>query len=147
MVQLRRENLKRSFAECHLAVVVVSSRLVDVISRRGGDAKSGVLVGEDWTASRRVYVSVDGGSGGESDGAGGEVGGRQVEAARRAFGGGVAVVALSDVDAAVERIRVEMTAAAASSTFARRQRRLFAPPEISQHDGDTGRQLMYAEKY
>ena len=49
----------------------------------------------------------------------GDVAGGHVEAARLAFGGGVAIVATDDD--AVERLRVEMAAAAASAAHRRRR--------------------------
>ena len=68
------DSLKRSLAECHLAVVVVSSNLVDEISRHG-DAISGFL--RD-SANRCLYVSANG-----------DVGAAGVQTARRTFGRGV----------------------------------------------------------
>ena len=120
--QFTENSLRRSLAECHLAVVVVSSNLVDEISRRG-DASSGFV--RD-TASRRIYVS----AAGDAD----------IRSARRAFGRGAAVV--SSDDDAVERIRVEM---AASSTT--HQHRPLLLPQVLRDHKDADQQLINPEKY
>ena len=79
--QFTDESFGRSLAECHLAVVVVSTDLVDAIALRGrpisGGADSGGFLGGDSTAARRrVYVSA-------TDR--GDVAGGHVDAARLAF--------------------------------------------------------------
>jgi len=62
--QFTDESFGRSLAECHLAVVVVSTDLVDAIALRGrpisGGADSGGFLGgggDSTAARRRVYVS------------------------------------------------------------------------------------------
>jgi len=82
--QFTDESFGRSLAECHLAVVVVSTDLVDAIALRGrpisGGADSGGFLGggggDSTAARRRVYVSA-------TDR--GDVAGGHVDAARLAF--------------------------------------------------------------
>jgi len=120
------KNLRRSLAECHLAVVVVSSHLVDELSRRGDAVFSDFL--RD-SAARSLYVSADG-----------DVGAGGVQTARRVFGSGVWCVT-SDDDV-IEQMRAEMTSL---TTQPHRSR---APFHISRHREDANRQHSVTdEKY